>query len=135
MPEEQLDYRGRPRAQYQTVNNEPSCTVQSESDETDIKKIIQKYNNTGIIEHLNTVEATYADVSTFSDFAEVMNHAKAAETEFMKLPSKIREKFDHDVATWLDTSHDEDKREALLAETDDKPLPEPTEPPPPGDSP
>jgi len=119
-----LDARGRPRVQ--TINEEPSMTVQYDADQTDIKKIIQKYNNTGIIEHLNNVEATYADVSTFTDFADVMRHAKAAEAEFMKLPSKIREEFNHDVATWLDTSHDPEKRASLLAERTSEPVAEPT---------
>mgnify|MGYP000025003344 CR=1 FL=1 len=125
---EHLDYRGRPRVQ--TINDLPSCTVQYDADQTDIKKIIGKYNNTGIIEHLNKVEATYADVSTFTDFADVMRHAKAAEAEFMKLPSKIREEFNHDVATWLDTSHDPEKRASLLTERASEPVAEPTPDPP-----
>jgi len=130
---EQLDYRGRPRVQ--TINEQPSMTVQYEADQTDIQKIVEKYSSTGIIEHLNQIETTYKDVTEFTDFADVMRHAKAAEAEFMKLPSKIREEFNHDVATWLDTSHDPEKRASLLAERDAEPVPEPTPPAPPSGSP
>ncbi len=116
MPEPQLDHRGRPRAQYQTVNNLPSKTIQSDAPEADIIKILKKYKQVGIIDHLNLTEATYQDVTNFTDFADVMRVAKEAENQFMELPSKVREIFDHDVANWLDTAHDEEKRASLVTE-------------------
>ncbi len=119
---EQLDSRGKPRKQYQTVNDGPVMTVQSDAEEADIQKILKKYKEVGIIDHLNVTEATYRDVTTFSDFADVMRTAKEAEKDFMKLPSKVREIFKHDVATWLDTAHDEEKRTALREEGKISPL-------------
>ncbi len=110
-----VDYRGKPRSLYQTVNDAPSMTVQSDKDAADITKILDKYKQVGIIDNLNMAEAMFKDVTEFQDFADVMRHAKLAEAEFMKLPSKVREIFGHDVATWLDTAHDEEKRDALVA--------------------
>jgi len=126
----QLDYRGKPRTKYQTVNELPSNTVISDQKKADINHILKRYKSVGIIDHLNLTAATYQDVTKFSDFADVMRTAKAAETEFMQLPSKVREAFDHDVANWLDTAHDPEKRQALV----DAGLIEGFEPNPNGDS-
>ncbi len=110
---ENLDHRGRPPVQ--TVNDEPSLTVQSEADQADIIKILKKYRQVGIIDHLNLTESTFQDVSSFTDFADVIRTAKEAELQFLELPSKVREIFDHDVANWLDTAHDPEKRASLVA--------------------
>lgn len=126
MPE-QTDARGKPRKAYQTVNKLPSKTVQSEQHQADIKHILRRYREVGIIEHLNITEASFPDVTDLGDFADVMRTAKQAETEFMKLPSKIREKFGHDVATWLDYAHDEEKRASLLKESGEPTQQQPTQ--------
>lgn len=105
-----LDSRGRDRVA--TENLEPSMTIQSQADEADIGKILQKYEQVGVL-NLNKAEATFMDVSEMGDFADVARQSKVAEMEFMKLPSKIREIFEHDVANWLDAAHDPDKREKL----------------------
>ncbi len=113
---EQLDYRGKPRSKYQTFNEEPSQTVQSDAVNADIQTILRKHGVTGIVEHLAKTEAQFADVSEFGDYADIMRHVKEAEGEFMNLPSKVRAEFDHDVAKWLDTAHDQDKEDALVKE-------------------
>lgn len=110
----QLDYRGRPRSDYQTVNDEPSATIQSDADKADINKILKKYKQVGIMEALRETDAIYMDVTEIGDYAEVMRVVKAAEVYFMKLPSKVREEFGHDVANWLDAAHDQEKRDALV---------------------
>ncbi len=106
-----LDSRGRPRVQ--TINTEPSMTVQSDAHLADIQNIMKQFGIGGI-EMLDETQLTFADVSDFTDLADALNQAKVAEVEFLKLPSKVREIFDHDVATWLDTAHDEEKRDALV---------------------
>ncbi len=110
---ENLDHRGRPRVQ--TVNDLPSLTVQSDRDEADIIKILKKYKEVGIVDHLNLTQSSYQDVTAFTDFADVIRTAKEAELQFLELPSKVREIFKHDVANWLDTAHDEEKRASLVA--------------------
>lgn len=110
---EQLDYRGKPRKDYQTFNDMPSETVQSEAHLADIQHILGKYREVGI-QKLDEVELRFADVSEFTDYADLMRQVKVAEVEFMKLPSKVREIFGHDVANWLDAAHDPEKRDALV---------------------
>jgi hypothetical protein len=109
-----VDARGRPRVQ--TVNDLPSLTVQSDADQADIKKILKKWKTVGIVDHLNIQEQTFGDVTGFTDYADVMRTAKLAEEEFMKMPSKAREIFGHDVAAWLDTANDPEKLASLIAE-------------------
>jgi len=130
----QKDHRGRPRKLYQTVNLEPSLTVQSDAPQADIRQILKKYDALGIVDHLNLTEASFQDVTAFTDYADVFRTAKSAESEFMKLPSKVREAFDHDVANWLDTAHDPEKR-ALLREKGILPPDESATPPTPDPQP
>jgi len=131
MPEPQLDARGRPRAQYQTINDGPELTVQSDAGQADIKQILKRWKNVGIVDHLAITEASFKDVSEFSDYADVMRTAQTANEEFMKMPSKVREIFGHDVANWLDTAHDPEKLSQLIAEGKVGPDQEPAVPPPP----
>lgn len=123
-----IDSRGRERKDSQTQNKEPSLTVQSDADAADIGKILANFKRVGTVE-LNKADAMFLDVSDFTDFADVQRQSKIAELEFLKLPSKVREIFNHDVADWLDTAHDEDKRDRLVAagflEAPKAPEPEP----------
>lgn len=113
-PQPQLDYRGKPRSKYQTVNELPSLTVQSERDDADIQVILARFQVEGTA-RLNESQAMFADITEFTDYADAMRNLRVAEHSFMELPSKVREIFNHDVAEWLDASHDPEKRDALIA--------------------
>ncbi len=108
-----LDYRGKPRVQ--TKDFEESSTIQSDAHNADVNKIMARYHQTGIIESLDESQLMFRDVSEFTDLKDALNQVILAEAEFMKLPSKVREIFEHDVALWLDSAHDEEKRDALVA--------------------
>lgn len=103
-----LDKRGR--ARVQTTGYEETLTVQSDIHQADIKRILERYKEIGVIDHLKHVDAVYKDITEFTDLADALNQSKAAEKEFMKLPSKVREVFNHNVAEWLDTAHDPEKQ-------------------------
>lgn len=136
-PAEQLDYRGKPRKKYQTFNKQPTRTKQADAKKADISHILRQYEQVGIVEHLNQVEGRYMDVSEFTDFADALRQVDAAEEQFMTLPSKVRELFNHDVAEWLDAAHDPERikeLELLINPPQDTPEPE-ASPPPSGDSP
>jgi len=104
------------RPRVRTVNTLPSRTVQSDVVRAEIKHILAKYRQVGVLEHMRNVDLQFRDVSEFSDFADVMYQSKVAESAFMRLPSKVREVFHHDVAEWLDAAHDKAKLDALLPE-------------------
>ncbi len=107
----EVDSRGNPRVQ--TVNNDPSETIQSDAHLADIHQILKTWELDG---HaiLDEAQLEFKDVSEFTDLADAMNQAKEAEGVFMTLPSKIRELFHHDVAEFLDTAHDPEKRNAMV---------------------
>ncbi len=128
MPE-QKDSLGRLRSKYQTHNTLPEVTVQADSEKADINKILKRYAEIGIMENLELTEASFPDVTEIGDFQDVMQTARIAEMEFMKLPSKVREIFNHDVATWLDTAHDEEKRASLIEKGIIEPVEQPASPP------
>jgi len=110
---DELDFRGRKRSKYWSVNKEPSMTVQSDAHLADISQILDNWGASGS-DLLDNVAMQFKDVSEIGDYHDVMLEVKRAEATFMELPSKVREIFGHSVETWLDTAHDEDKRDALV---------------------
>lgn len=94
------------RKRVQTVNEEESRTVQGQRDEADIRKIIQRYQRDGVLINMAQVDLAFRDVTEFEDFSDLMRQTKEAEQAFMRLPSKVREVFNHSVVRWLDAAHD-----------------------------
>jgi hypothetical protein len=130
---EKLDARGR--ARVQTVNNEPSKTQQGDHDLADIRSILKRFDQVGIVDHLESVDAAFVDVSELpEDYSAVMRYSRQAEQQFMKLPSKLRALFNHDAAEWLDAAHDQDhwlrkNHDKLVKAGLAEPAPEPSPPP------
>lgn len=114
MREDKPNYRGRLRSADWCVCEDPSLTVQSDHDRADIKKIIKRYHQTGIIDNLNEAEAQFLDCTKFSDYAEIQRELTRAKQQFMEQPPHVRRAFNNDVAEWLDAAHDQEKREALV---------------------
>ncbi len=115
MSEGQRNYRGKLRSDYQTVNDEPSMTVQSDAADADIMTILAQYTEVGVVQQLNETQLQFGDISEFTDFADAQRQLKEVEADFMRLPSKVRAIFHHDVAEFLDTAHDQEKRDALVS--------------------
>lgn len=113
LPNSRNDARGRPRVQT-SFEGQESMTVQSDAAQADIHQILNQYTQFGIVQNLNKADALFMDISEFTDYADAMAHAEMAKLEFMKLPSKTREIFNHSVLEWLDTAHDPEKRNALV---------------------
>ncbi len=104
-------WQGAPRVI--TKNDQPSETIVSDAHLADINNIMRTFARDGV-GILDEAVLQFGDVSDFTDLADALNQARKAEVEFLKLPSKVREVFNHDVAQWLDTAHDADKRQALV---------------------
>lgn len=103
--------RFRPRVR--TSNESPSKTVQSDLVRADMKEILRKYEAQGVFTSMRAVDLAFRDVTEFQDFSDLMLQTKEAEAAFLRLPSKVRELFGHDVGVWLDTAHDSAKLEKL----------------------
>mgnify|MGYP000120320684 CR=1 FL=1 len=130
-----VDARGKPRVG--TVNSLPSKTKQQDAAKADIQEILRKYEQVGIVPHLNEVDAKYLDVSEFTDYSDMMRQLRTAEREFMTLPAAVRALFKNDVADWLDAAHDPERIDELnrMLNPDDvvvdDPVPVPEAPVPP----
>lgn len=119
------------RGRVQTFNDLPSETVQSDRARSEIKTILAKYKQTGVLEHLRQVDLQFRDVSEFEDFADLMRQSEAAKQVFMDLPSKLREVFDHDHNVWLDYAHSPERLEELRPKLEKLGVWEPLPVPPP----
>lgn len=84
-----------------------SKTRQSMKDETDINRILSRYVQTGLLNHVAMKTPVYGDVSQVRDYREAIEEVRAVRDFFVKLPAKIRTRFANDPAAFLDFMSDE----------------------------
>jgi len=79
-----------------TVDTGPGMAKQSFANEVDINKIIAGYEKTGMIQHLNTKEPFYGDVSKFRSYQECLDLVQEADSLFQSMDARVRERFKND---------------------------------------
>lgn len=79
---------------------EPTRTEQHHKDNVEINNILRRYEQTGILEHQNQYEGSYADLSPL-DFQEYQNKIASAWSMFEALPATVRARFSNDPAQFL----------------------------------
>lgn len=84
------------------VDTGPGKTRQAMKDEVDINRIMARYVKTGMIAHVATKSPEYLDVSDVSDYRDAVEQVRLTNVFFMKLPAKVRARFNHDPAEFLD---------------------------------
>lgn len=77
-------------------SNLPSLTRQEFADECDINILMDRYEKTGMISHVNPRNPQYLDLSDVPDLQTAHQVIQNAATEFMALPAKVRREFDND---------------------------------------
>ena len=105
-------YFDRPESKDSELSfeGEESLTQQQFKDDADINTIIKKYISTGGYVDpfiLNDKTPVYGDVSEVGDLYVTMNIIKDAESQFLALPSEIRERFNNDPMQLLEFVADE----------------------------
>ena len=115
-----------------------SRTHQSFVDETDVNKIMAKYQKTGLIDHVNTYGGQYAEMPKLNDFTDCMNTVTSANSMFADLPATVRDRFQNDPGQFLDFLSDDKNRADLIemglippAEDVEEETTPPEDPPPP----
>lgn len=73
----------------------PSLTKQSFKDETDVNRILEKFQVTGVLSHLAKFEPEYGDFAEF-DFGGTIMQLQRGQDMFAALPSEVRREFDQD---------------------------------------
>ncbi len=103
-----------PHERVWLVTRGESRTQQHMAAECDINNIVQRYMETGILDHTSRKKPSYGDVASGMDFQEAMQTVTAAREMFGALPSSIRREFDNDPAKFLDFANDPANAEALV---------------------
>lgn len=105
-------------------NDEPTLTQQHFLEECDINVIMARV---GMGQALPDKPVEYyGDFSDSSDYHAQLNKLKAAEAEFMALPAKVRDRFNHNPAELLDfLSNKENQQQAIELGLSPAPAPEP----------
>lgn len=113
---------------------EKTMAKQSFRDETNINTIMQRYQTTGIIEHVSKVQGSYGDFSNVQDYQLSLNQVIEAQAAFDQLPAQIRKRFANDPAHLMSFLQDPDNldeavRLGLVEKPAPKEEPKPTPPP------
>lgn len=123
-----------PRERYSFATSGKSRTEQAHKDETDINRIMKKYEKTGLIAHVNNYQGDYGDFVDAPDYQTALNRVMAANEMFGTLPSAIRKQFGNDPASFLEYVGNPENAESLinmgLAERAEEASGVPTEPTP-----
>jgi len=88
-------------------------TKQSHKDETDIVKIMARFQKTGTISHLAKYEAAYADYSDYEYHAELNKLTRGREI-FDALPAEVRREFSQSPAAFFEFVNDPANKDDLL---------------------
>jgi len=87
-------------------------TKQSFKDQTDIQKIMARFDKTGTISHLAKFEGVYADFSDF-DFHKQSNMLSRGREIFAELPAELRREFGQSPAAFFSYVNDPANAEEL----------------------
>jgi len=82
-----------------------SRTVQSEADNCDINKIMERFNRTGKLPIMQSQPAQYGDARVV-DFQTAQAIVKDAKNQFAELPAKTRKAFGNDPQAFLSALND-----------------------------
>lgn len=88
-------------------------TEQHHKKECDVNHIIMKYDKSGLITHVQTIEARYGDV-TGVDFRKAQDLYLNAQAMFEALPAEIRKRFKNDAGEYLEFMDDESNRDEAI---------------------
>lgn len=92
---------------------DPSLAKQAFLEETDINKIVERFNLTGQLPS-NVRMPTYGDFTDIPDFHSAMNAIRLAQESFNAMPPQVRERFNNDPGKFVDfCSNPENRDEAI----------------------
>lgn len=93
---------------------EPTLTQQHFADECDFNNVLAKWQNSGLITHINPSQPIYADVSEFTDYQSSLELIRSAQAAFDALPSSVRDRFANDPQKLFDFVHDPANRDEAI---------------------
>lgn len=114
-----------------TINTEETMTQQGDKNDSDINVIVARFRKTGQLPH-NNKTAMYGDFTNVPDYRTAVEQVNAARDEFMKLPAKVRRRFDNNPAEFIEFATNPDNLDEMrkmglapTPEPEDNPTPNP----------
>lgn len=104
--------RKHPRVQIEFDQDE-GMTRQEFEPECEINNIMNKYQRTGVLTHINRFGAMYGDFDAV-DFQTALQTIKDGEDMFAQLPSSTRKYFDNDPAAFMEFVNDPENIDKLV---------------------
>ncbi|WNK14385.1 MAG: internal scaffolding protein [Microvirus sp.] len=81
---------------------DPGMTRQEFADECDINLLMERYETTGVVSHVNRAAPVFLDTTLYKGLQASMDAFKEASTAFLALPAKVRKEFDNDPQAFVD---------------------------------
>lgn len=91
----------------------PSLTRQEFADECDINTLMERYEKSGVISHVNRAQPVYMDMTVMPDLREALDLMRDATLAFNSLPAKVRREFDNDPQQFVDYAQNPDNIERM----------------------
>lgn len=102
----------------------PSLTRQEFAAECDINILMERYEKSGVISHVNQRTPQYLDLGDVPDLQTAHHIIQNATAEFMALPASVRREFDNDPMQFLKFADDPANIDRMRALGLAAPLPE-----------
>lgn len=100
-PKFRTAYGERIKTAVVSFKNDEGKTIQEQAAATDINYILERYNRTGLISHVNKHEAQYGEFKEF-DFQRNQNMIAQLTQTFEELPANVRRDFDDKVENFAE---------------------------------
>lgn len=95
--------------------DEPSRTRQEFAEECDINRLMEKFEATGVISHVNTRQPMYLDLGDgVLPLQEALDTVRAANDAFMSLPARARAEFENDPVKFVEFCQKEENFPRLV---------------------
>jgi len=93
---------------------QPSMTEQHHKKDCDIRHIMRKSQQTGMVTHLAQYEGRYMDLANRPDFERSQQIIADGKTAFETVPADIRDRFHNNPAEWIEFMQNPDNREEMI---------------------
>jgi hypothetical protein len=105
-------YGKKERLGFETTGE--SLTQQHFKEDSEINNIIAFHDKTGIIKNVQQGVAQYGDFSEVNEYRENLDMIRAADENFMKLPSHIRRHFNNNAGEFFEFATNPENEETLI---------------------
>lgn len=104
----------KPRQRLQQDFSGESRTKQSMAAATDINRMVERYQRSGVIPPVSIETPLYGDFSDVPTYLDALNAVREAEANFMRLPAKIRARVENDPVRFMEFVTDPENADELV---------------------